>query len=166
MIPDFKTYIKESVWGDIRRRGNGTDIKKEDDINQLNSTDFFNYIYCLYWPTEWNDGERIIQFPGTASDNSWKIEIIKCGGSVKVIPPITICFNTDTERVTHIVISSALTKKYKNIQTILNKNYKLEPQKVGGPYVTKIGKLTNQDCVDIIDKILDMVDKPLFKKNS
>ena len=171
MIPDFKTYIKESVWGDIRRRGNGTDIKKEDDINQLNSTDFFSYIYFLYWPTEWNDGETIVQFPGTASDNAWKIQIpveriIKLGGSAEVIPPITICFNTDTEKVTHIVISSVLIRNYPDVQNVLGNNYKLEQQKVGGPIITKNGKLTNNDCIAVIDKILDMVKKPLFSKKA
>lgn len=171
MIQDFKTYIKESVWSDIHKRSNGEQVRKEDDINQLDYTDFFNYIYCLYWPTEWNDGETIIQFPSTVSDNLWKIqipveEIIKFSGSGTVIPPITICFNTNTGKVNHIVIASSLTRKYPNIQTILGNNYKLEPQKVGSPHITKIGKLTNQDCVNIIDKILGMVEKPLFKKNS
>ena len=31
MIPDFKTYIKESVWSDLQKRGSGDVIRKEDD---------------------------------------------------------------------------------------------------------------------------------------
>lgn len=30
MIPDFKTYIKESVWSDIHKRSNGEIIRQED----------------------------------------------------------------------------------------------------------------------------------------
>ena len=36
MIPDFKTYLKESVWSDIHRRSNGTQERKEDDVNKRN----------------------------------------------------------------------------------------------------------------------------------
>ena len=31
MIPDFNTYIGESVWADIHRRSNGEQIRKEDE---------------------------------------------------------------------------------------------------------------------------------------
>lgn len=30
MIPDFKTYIGESIWADIHRRSNGERVRKED----------------------------------------------------------------------------------------------------------------------------------------
>lgn len=171
MIPDFNTYIKESIWSDIQDRSTGEIVRKEDDINNMDMSEFYNYLYLNYWPTEWNNGETVDQFPGSASDNLWKIqvpveEIIKFSGSGTVIPPITICFNINTEKVTHIVIASSLPRKYPNIQTILGNNYKLEPQKVGSPHITKNGKLTNRDCVNIIDKILGMVDKPLFRKKS
>lgn len=33
MIPDFNTYIKESIWTDIHRRSNGTQTRKEDSYN-------------------------------------------------------------------------------------------------------------------------------------
>lgn len=33
MIPDFKTFISESIWADIHRRSNGTQTKKEDKTN-------------------------------------------------------------------------------------------------------------------------------------
>ena len=32
-----KNYVSESVWNDIRRRGNGTDVKKEDDFTNIKS---------------------------------------------------------------------------------------------------------------------------------
>ena len=33
MIPDFKTFINESIWSDMQDRGNGTIEKKEDASN-------------------------------------------------------------------------------------------------------------------------------------
>jgi len=40
--------ITESVWNDIRRRGIGTDVKKEDDINLLDGEDFCKYLKSKY----------------------------------------------------------------------------------------------------------------------
>ncbi len=44
MIPDFKTYIGESVWNDIRRRSNGTDVKNEDILDNI-----YNFINVHYF---------------------------------------------------------------------------------------------------------------------
>ena len=33
MIPDFKTFINETIWGDINRRSQGNQVKKEDKTN-------------------------------------------------------------------------------------------------------------------------------------
>ena len=44
MIPDFKTYINESVWGDIRKRGLGNDVKKEDILDNI-----YNFINVHYF---------------------------------------------------------------------------------------------------------------------
>ena len=35
MIPDFKTYIGESTWGEMRKRSSGDIIRKEDEFNDL-----------------------------------------------------------------------------------------------------------------------------------
>ena len=34
-IPDFKTYISESAWGDMRRRSTGKIIRKEDNVDNM-----------------------------------------------------------------------------------------------------------------------------------
>lgn len=44
MIPDFKTYIKESVWADMHKRSNGSRERKEDDINLMGEMELFDYI--------------------------------------------------------------------------------------------------------------------------
>ena len=35
MIPDFKTYIKESIWSDIQDRSTGETIRKEDEVGNI-----------------------------------------------------------------------------------------------------------------------------------
>ena len=43
MIPDFKTYIKESIWSDIQDRSSGESIRKED-IKPQDYKDWWNNI--------------------------------------------------------------------------------------------------------------------------
>lgn len=50
MIPDFKTFIGESIWSDIQDRSSGETIRKEDDINYMNRIEFFEYLKDLYKP--------------------------------------------------------------------------------------------------------------------
>lgn len=50
MIPDFKTFINESIWGDINRRSQGNQVKKEDDINLMERDAFFDYLNAHYEP--------------------------------------------------------------------------------------------------------------------
>ena len=58
MIPDFKTYIKESIWTDIQSRSAGKTIRKEDDINLLDETGLVNYMEKVYMSP--NDDLHII----------------------------------------------------------------------------------------------------------
>ena len=48
MIPDFKTYITESIWSDIQDRSMGKTVRKEDDINLMDIEDFKDYILRTY----------------------------------------------------------------------------------------------------------------------
>ena len=48
MIPDFKTYIGESIWSDMQDRGNGDAFKKEDGVNLMNKDQFFEYLKKHY----------------------------------------------------------------------------------------------------------------------
>ena len=41
MIPDFKTFIKESIWADMQDRSAGETVRKEDDIEHLDYEEFF-----------------------------------------------------------------------------------------------------------------------------
>ena len=48
MIPDFKTYLNESVWGDIRKKSLGQEERLEFDVNQLNCEGLLEYLRKHY----------------------------------------------------------------------------------------------------------------------
>ena len=48
MIPNFRTYLKESVWGDIRKKSLGTEVRTEDDVNSLDCAGFCEYLKTKY----------------------------------------------------------------------------------------------------------------------
>ena len=48
MIPDFKTFISESIWSDIQDRSSGDTVRKEDDVNNMTIEDFKDYILRTY----------------------------------------------------------------------------------------------------------------------
>ena len=50
MIPDFNTYLKESIWSNINKRSEGNLERKEDYINDLNQDELFDYIKENYEP--------------------------------------------------------------------------------------------------------------------
>ena len=63
MIPDFKTYIGESAWGDMMRRCSGEDIRTEDDVNLLDGERFCEYLKSRYDcdMTKTNTGFNVIK---------------------------------------------------------------------------------------------------------
>lgn len=56
MIPDFKTYIGESVWNDIRRRGIGSDVKAEDDNKFRKEFERIKQMELIHPKVEWHLG--------------------------------------------------------------------------------------------------------------
>ena len=48
MIPDFKTYVGESAWGEMRHRSSGQQIRREDDINLLDRDGLYDYLTSHY----------------------------------------------------------------------------------------------------------------------
>ena len=48
MIPNFRTYIKESIWRNISQRSEGIMTRKEDNIDLLDFDDFYKYVKDNY----------------------------------------------------------------------------------------------------------------------
>ena len=65
MIPNFKTYLKESHWSEMNRRSQGITVRKEDNIDHMDIDEFYNYLKDSYslnerefeWYTTDYDGE-------------------------------------------------------------------------------------------------------------
>ena len=57
MIPDFKTFISESIWSDMQDRSTGKIVRKEDDVNLMSEEDFCDYLNDNYIC---KDGYKII----------------------------------------------------------------------------------------------------------
>ena len=74
MIPDFKTYLGESVWGDIRKKSLGQEERMEDNVNSLTKDQFYEYLLDNYilvsppknrWETEdgIGNGTKYVRVP-------------------------------------------------------------------------------------------------------
>ena len=46
MIPDFKTYLKESLWADVQSQASGDVVKKEDDFKSIDLGDHCNVYFA------------------------------------------------------------------------------------------------------------------------
>ena len=59
--------IKESMWGDIHRRNSGEAVRKEDSMDLMDSSEFFNYLKKHY------SGEFKLLSPATIRVRVFKI---------------------------------------------------------------------------------------------
>jgi len=98
MIPDFKTYIKESIWSDIQDRSAGEVIRKEDDVNHMNFDTFADYIKDNY--SEKGDWFALV---GSEDGKSRHIEI-------DIISGIDLSFNVVNGKIYNILIQNNANK--------------------------------------------------------
>ena len=84
MIPDFKTFIKESIWSDMQDRSAGDTIRKEDDNNNLRKLkpiDLGRHT-TVYWADEdlEYDGETYFTFDEAfelIKNSEWRLPTLK-----------------------------------------------------------------------------------------
>ena len=48
MIPNFKTYLRESHWSEMNKRSQGITVRKEDDVNLMDNEAFLSYLRKNY----------------------------------------------------------------------------------------------------------------------
>ena len=161
MIPDFKTYIGESVWSDMHRRSNGIKVKKEDSIDYLNFNEFYKYLYQMYWPTEYNDNYTFDNYTSYNNDICIQIPIENPKGHITQPYIFTFKYKNGQDDIDVIRISSRLIDVYPDIQKVIGTNYHITDLYEIKP---KSGKITNTDIVYLLDKLFNMVERPLFKK--
>jgi hypothetical protein len=163
MIPDFKTYIKESIWSDIQDRSSGETIRKEDDIDNLDFNEFYDYLKNTY-----DELDEILvigkyQTPGTDIMN--------------ISLPIEENDNTATPNLSNrmfliqYIHGDLFMKpnKYffrlypRELQKTFEDKYELDPFEL--EIIPKRSvEVTNSMCVEVIDRLLGMVENPILKK--
>ena len=113
MIPDFKTYIGESVWADIHKRSNGKQERKEDMLNDSCGIDeMYDYIDNHYKPinilkSTWSLTVPIFHYYDGYVYLSLKpyetYKLIVCSYSVRLIKPFfeELCKKYTVKKITN-----------------------------------------------------------------
>ena len=169
MIPDFKTYITESIWSDIQDRSMGKTVRKEDDINLLDVDEFIEYLkksydVCIFDPYNFNEIDElysdehkcIISIPIEKND---KNETPNMGDRI-----LTITLNLEPGGEISIMPNMYVFRLYpREIQKTFGDKYIIN---TSTRTLTPKDKIVNNSViVDVIDKLLGMVENPILKKN-
>ena len=179
MIPNFKTYIGESVWNDIRRRGIGADVKQEDFFN-----DIFDYLNSYYTPTIFSS-EKITYKDDKITVPLFQCQFLNAYCDLNIDDYNYISFSTinpnkykledasSTMKSAIRTLKPALNSLYDKINSMYSVVETSEFEGLDYWYDFKIkpkdgGKITKQFCVEFIDFVLDNLDKKikrLIKRN-
>ncbi len=166
MIPDFKTYIKESIWSDIQDRSSGDTIRKEDDVDRFGYEDFFVYLTEHYKPKSKKINEEIGGRTSIIDTDIIEIfiPIESIDGRIKTL---IIEMSKKDNSVVSMATSPTLFDKYVNLERMLSNNYTLTTSKLSSRiYLKPKKKPTNRTIVDLIDTFLVVVDNPILEKVS
>ena len=166
MIPDFKTFIKESIWSDIQDRSMGKTVRKEDyvsysDLNNKDCTVDLLYKYLI------NNYEVL-------GDEQIKLNSGKDGGDVwyEVHVPITLSGENietelsadDVKSIWSIDFTTPLMKYVERMKTVVEiDDYLMNSDTYARAY-TKTDPVLCSEVVDFIDEILKMVPDPALRK--
>ena len=166
MIPNFKTYITESLWGKILDRGAGEAVRKEDDISHLDYVEFFTYLTEHYKPKSKKDNEKIGGRTPIMDINTIEI-FIPIESIDDRIKTLMIVISKKDSSIVSIATSQTLFDKYVNLERTLSNNYTLNPSN-NSPrvYIRSNKKLTNNTIVDLINTFIDAVDNPILERVS
>ena len=159
MIPDFKTYIGESVWADMHKRSNGTQERKEDDINFMDMHDFLEYINKKY---EFKDREIIVL--------SSFIGIPLCSYGSNIIH-LFISYYDSHDRIYDVYSRLTYDSPLKNdIVSMLKQKYsvKISKEHSASKFDSRVfasirikpknGDINNEFVIDVIDTYIDIMD--------
>ena len=166
MIPDFKTFIKESIWSDIQDRSMGKTVREEDyvsysDLNNKDCTVDLLYKYLI------NNYEVL-------GDEQIKLNSDKDGGDVwyEVHVPITLSGENietelsadDVKSIWSIDFTTPLMKYVERMKTVVEiDDYLMNSDTYARAY-TKTDPVLCSEVVDFIDEILKMVPDPALRK--
>lgn len=164
MIPDFKTYIGESTWGEMRRKSSGETIRKEDDIDLLDIDGLYDYIDTHYKQSAKGDafGRKQVK----VNDETLSVPVLMdySGRDLPQTLYLSIkCLNTET----YISISPALKDWAPDLYNFLKYHFTLEDviNKQGNVISSQYIKIkpkdgsevTNTFFISLIDFLLERV---------
>ena len=174
MIPDFKTYLKESVWNDIRKKSLGKEERVESSVNNLQTEELLDYLNDYYTETNTPKGSRIFQI----NDDDITINVLIQSRGQNPYKYVDLC-KIGTKNV-KIRISSTFVvydEEYKiddddDLKNALLDNYDIkitetDPKIAEEMYFEVYPKdgspVTNRFYIDLIDFILDHAGKNNIK---
>ena len=166
MIPNFKTFIKESIWSDMQDRSAGETVRKEDNIDHLDYEEFFVYLTEHYQPKIKKENVKIGGRTSIMDTNIVEIfiPIDYIDGNIR---KLIIEMSKKDNSVVSIEASPTLFDKYEYLSRMLGSNYTLAVSKFSvNIYIKPKKKPTNKTVVDLIDIFIAVVDNPILKKVS
>lgn len=164
MIPDFKTFIKESIWSDMQDRSTGEKIRNEDDIDLLDIDGLYDYIDTHYKQSAKGDafGRKLVK----VNDETLSVPVLM-DYSGKDFPQTLYLSIKHLNTETYISISPALKDWAPDLYDFLKYHFTLEDviKKQGivisSQYIKikpKDGsEVTNTFFISLIDFLLERV---------
>ena len=162
MIPDFKTFIKESLFGNMANKGRGEVVKKEDDINNLDLHELCDYLNQTYKSTTPGRDITVENFEEYGEclticlyeDESGYYRYLYYDGS-----------NVTTEcDVFEAVFNGCLSEVKEKYSTISYKNeFGIDEIDIYPKDKARV-PITNTFLIEVLDFILDKIDIPLTKQ--
>lgn len=155
--------LSESVWGDVRRRAEGQATRKEDNLDNLSLTGFYDYWkdrYSIISKSGWKKLECIIDNLKREQNFCTPIEYATSTG-FSYTYGVTMIYDMKTNTVKKFKIDffDGFKEDYPNFKDVLGKEYKV----VDGVITVINGECKFHHYIDIIDKFLNMVKKPYCK---
>ena len=153
MIPDFKTFIKESIWSDIQDRSSGDTIRKEDDINLMSGEDFCDYLNDNYISKS--------KYKILYSEHTKCIHIPILNKFIGVLLNLSYDYEDNTITMNYDEVESLCPELCKKIK----ENFKVVKKIVSSTYTQFIifppdgSECTNRFFVDVINFIIDNADE-------
>ncbi len=149
--------VNESIWSDMQDRGTGDKIKEEDSIDRFEKNQLMDYLRDTYEPL----GGTFI----SGVSKSIYIPFDKPLKKTWAEQCVCIVFDDSKKDITKLKLFGIDSNKLADIKNILNDFY-IEYARSGGvvTLTPKTGKLTNSICVDVLDKMLEIAQKPYYRK--
>ena len=170
--------LSESVWADIHRRSNGDQIRKEDDVDNLEFGDFFqylkdNYKVCINDPfdffqiEQWLSPDTYIGNISIPIEKNNSQDTPNMGNRMLIIQKdLRDQFQSGsryTDGQMWIKPNKYIFRLYPNeLKKVFGDKYDLDVAKF--EIKPKNGKITNQVCIDVLNKLLKMVEYPILTK--